>query len=148
MHNFKRWQIGLAMGWTDYKKAFDTLPHSWILKYLDMFRNTDNIKLFLEKSMNWETELMTGGERLGKVKMKHGIFQGDSLSPLLFVPSSLIPMSLVLHKVKAGYDLHKGSPKINHLSYMHDDLKLFGKTEKQFDSIIIMIILIIIYQFT
>ena len=75
---------------------------------------------------------MRGGERLGKLKIKHGIFQGDILYPLLFV-LSLSTMSLVLHKVKA--DLRKGSPRINHLSYMVD-LKLFGKTEIQLDSLI------------
>lgn len=88
--------------------------------------------------MNWETELMTGGERgerLGKVKLKHRIFQGDCLSPLLFV-LSLTPMSLVLHNVKTGYDLR--SPRITDLSYM-DDLKLFGKTEKQLDSLMNMV---------
>ena len=72
--------VGLAMGWIDYKKAFDMTPHSWILKCLDIFRIADNTKLFLENSMtNWETELMAGGERMGKMKIKGGIFQGDSL---------------------------------------------------------------------
>ena len=72
------------MSCTDYKEAFDMIIYSWILKYLHMFRNTDNINLFLEKSMNWETKLMTGGERgetLGKIKLKHRIFQGRCLSP-------------------------------------------------------------------
>ena len=78
---------------------------------------------------------MIGGERLGKVTIKHGIFQGDILSPFLFV-LSLTPMSLVLHKVKA--DLRKGSRRINHLSHM-DDLKSFGKTEIQLDSLINMV---------
>ena len=82
---------------------------------------------------NWETELTAGGESLGKVRIKRGIFQGDSLSPLLFV-ISLIPMSFILRKVKAGYEVRKAGPTINHLLYM-DDLKLFGKTEKQLDSL-------------
>ena len=44
-------------------------------------------------------------------------------------------MSLLPHKVNTGYDLHKSSPKINHLSYM-DNLKLFGNIEKELDSLI------------
>ena len=81
--------------------------------------------------LNWETELTSGNERLGTVKIKRGIFQGDSLSPLLFV-LALMPLSMILRKVKAGYEFRKGSPVINHLLYM-DDLKLFGKTERHLE---------------
>ena len=28
----------LAMAWIDYKKAYDMVPHSWILEALDMFK--------------------------------------------------------------------------------------------------------------
>ena len=84
--------------------------------------------------LNWETELRSGNERLGTVKIKRGIFQGDSLSPLLFV-LALIPLSLILRKVKAGYECSKGSPVINHLLYM-DDLKLFGKTERHLETLL------------
>ena len=67
------------------------------------------------------------------MRRKRGIFQGVSLSPLLFV-ISLIPMTFILRKVKAGYEVRKAGPTINHLLYM-DDLKLFGKTEKQHDTL-------------
>ena len=34
----------LGMAWTDYKKAYDMLPHSWIKEYLDLFKVAENIK--------------------------------------------------------------------------------------------------------
>ena len=75
IRNCKKRQIGLAMGWIDYKKAFDMVPHFWILKCLDRFKIADNIKIFLKNSMtNWETELTAGGESLGKVRIKRGTF--------------------------------------------------------------------------
>ena len=123
------------MGWVDYKRAFDMVPHSWILKCLDIFKVADNVKKLLRQSMlNWETELTSGNERLGTVKIKRGIFQGDSLSPLLFV-LALMPLSMILRKVKAAYEFRKGSPVINHLLYM-DDLKLFGKTERHLETLL------------
>ena len=132
--NCKRRHIGLAMGWIDYKKAFDMVPHTWIKKCLEIFKIADNIKNTLKNSMkNWQTELTSGGVSLGEVKVKRGIFQGDSLSPLLFV-ISLIPMSHILRKVKAGYELGKGEITINHLLFM-DDLKLFGKNEKEIETL-------------
>ena len=39
----------LAMALIDYKKAYDMVPHSWIIKCLDLFRVPENIKsLFSE----------------------------------------------------------------------------------------------------
>ena len=36
---------------------------------------------------SWQVELISGEENLGEVNIRRGIFQGDSLSPLLFVVS-------------------------------------------------------------
>ena len=65
---------------------------------MDVFRVADNVRSFVNASMNqWNTELTPGNQRLGNVKIKHGIFQGDSLSALLFV-LAVIPLTLVLIK--------------------------------------------------
>ena len=34
---------------------------------------------------NWKVELTAGGRGLPQTKMQTGIFQGDALSPLLFI---------------------------------------------------------------
>ena len=74
---------------------------------------------------NFKTVLISNQEVLGTVDIKRGIFQGDSLSPLLFV-IIMIPLSLILRDTRAGYQLKKKGCKINHLPFM-DDLKLYGK---------------------
>ena len=52
----------------------------------NLFEVADNIRNVIEKSMkNWKVELTSGGETLGEVKINRGIFQGDGLSPILFV---------------------------------------------------------------
>ncbi|XP_063610625.1 uncharacterized protein LOC134784476 [Penaeus indicus] len=94
--NCKRRKIDLAMGWIDYKKAFDMIPQSWILRCLEMLEVADNIRSLLGNSMkNWETELTSGKCR--------------------------VPVPNI-------------GPIVNHLLYM-DDLRLFGKTEKQLDTL-------------
>ena len=73
----------LALGWIDYKKAYDMIPHPWILECLGLVGIAQNIKNLLANSMNgWKTELTSNGQSLGSVDIKRGIFQGDSLSPL------------------------------------------------------------------
>ena len=41
----------LAMAWTDYKKVYDIVPHSWIIECLDLFGVAENIKSLLVNSM-------------------------------------------------------------------------------------------------
>ena len=75
----------LAMAWVDYKKAYDMVPHSWIIKSPKLAQVTQNVIAFLERSiMSWTTDLTSCGQTLGTVKVRRGIFQGDSLSQLLF----------------------------------------------------------------
>ena len=71
---------------------------------------------------------------VAEVTFKRGIFQGDSLSLLVFVLAS-IPLSLILRKVKAAYEFSESKEKINHLLFM-DDLKLHSRNEKGLDSLV------------
>ena len=82
----------------------------------------------------WRLSLTANGEDLGEVNVKRGIFQGDSLSPLLFV-LSMVPLSLILKKVNACYKWGKKEYKLNHLLFM-DDLKLYAKSEEQTNTLV------------
>ena len=84
----------------------------------------------MEKTMEtWRVELTTGGKSFAEVNIQRGIFQGDELSPLLFV-IAMTPLNHILWKYTAGYKLSKSQEKINHLIYM-DDIKLFVKNKKE-----------------
>ena len=121
--------------WIDYKNAFDMFPHSWIVECLGMVGVSEQIKLFLSESMKaWRFDLTCNNQSLGRVDIKRGIFQGDSLSPLLFV-LCLIPLTLILHKSESAYQFSSTKEKINHLLFM-DDLKLYAKNEKGLDSLV------------
>ena len=79
------------------------VPHSWILKSMEMVGVAGNVVAIIRNSMtNWKTVLTSGGKDLGEFSSKRGIFQGDSLSPLLFV-IILLPLALILRKMRAGY---------------------------------------------
>ena len=67
------------------------------------------------------------------MKIKRGIFQGNSLSPFLFI-LVMIPLTLVLRQTRAYYELKKGGKKINRLPFM-DVLKLFAKNADKRDSL-------------
>ena len=67
------------------------VPHSWIRECLNLFGLAENIKSLLANSMEkWKVTLCSGNSELGEVQIKRGIFEGDSLSTLVFV-LALIP---------------------------------------------------------
>ena len=65
--------------------------------------------------------------------IKRSIFQGDSLSPLLFVVT-MTPLTLILRNCEVGY-LYANNTKLKHLFFM-DDLKLYARNEIQLNSLI------------
>ena len=96
------------MAWVDFRKAYDMVFHAWIIKALKLVGAASNVIGLLKSTMiDWKAELISGDISLGEVNINRGIFQGDSLSSLLFV-ISLIPLTLVLRQMKQGYLFQKG----------------------------------------
>ena len=115
LRDCKKMHKNLAMAWVDYKKAYDMMQHSWILESIKLINISESVIKFIQGSMSkWKTKLTACGESLREVDLKRGIFQGDSLSPLLFV-ICMMPLSDVLRKMTPGYTL--GSVKINLVVY-------------------------------
>ena len=81
------------MAWIDFRKAYDTVSHSWMIKWLELVGAAKNIVDLLEETMkNWKTNLICINTDLGAVKINCGILQGELLSSLLFV-ISLAPLT-------------------------------------------------------
>ena len=128
-------KTNLSMTWVDYKKFYDMVPHSWIIATMGMIGSADNIIGLIKQIMNkWKTNLNADGKLPGSVLISGGIFQGDSFSPLRFVISSL-PLTHILSETGMGYQLKKNGGKVNHL-FLMEDLKLYGKNDKEIDSLI------------
>ena len=95
------------MAWTDYKIAFDSVPRSWILASLDMYRARATITGFVEYSM--KTDLMLyhhpGFTKTDKMSIKRGIFQGA----LTLLPN-------MLNRLNIGYKI-ESNQQTSHLLY-------------------------------
>jgi len=66
------------------------------------------------------------------IQIRRGIFQADSISPLIFC-IALIPLTNELNRVDCGYQVHGTERKISHLLYM-DDLILLGRNESDLEN--------------
>lgn len=122
----------LYTAYIDYRKAFDSVPHSWLVEVLRMYKIDPVIVNCLQSIMDtWCTNLLltVPGKppiNTGQVKINRGIFQGDALSALWFC-LALNPLSSILQRSKKGLTL--GQYSFSHLMYM-DDIKLISDTEK------------------
>ena len=117
----------------DNRKAYDMVPHSSVIKSLNIMGIAENLVNNLGKIIKSWRDWPVGAEKLGKVPIKRGIFHGDALSPLLFV-ITLIPLTLILRRANPWYEFQTGET-INHMLFM-DDLKLHLQNEHALDSLI------------
>ncbi|KAL0871314.1 hypothetical protein ABMA27_005059 [Loxostege sticticalis] len=87
----------------DYKKAYDSVPHSWLLEILNIYKIHPVIKSFLGHVITkWKTRLQfntgDGIQHTNSISIRRGIFQGDALSPLWFC-LALNPLSNLLNSI-------------------------------------------------
>ena len=82
----------------------------------------------------WSTNLYADGKLFGSVPIRRGIFQGDLFSSFLFV-ITFLPLTQILKETGMRYQLENNEAKVNHLFFM-DDLRLYGKNDKETDSLI------------
>ncbi|XP_014784067.1 uncharacterized protein LOC106879141 [Octopus bimaculoides] len=49
----------LSMAWIDYRKAFDCVPHNWLLKTLEIYKTSPVVSKFLHgRRAKWNTRLV------------------------------------------------------------------------------------------
>jgi hypothetical protein len=109
----------LCMAWIDYQKASDRVPHSWIIKSLELIGINNKIISFTKKIMShWRTRMHVHTENklteTEEIEIQCAIVQGDSLSPLLFC-ICLIPLTEQLNRLNMGYEEHTIKTRISHL---------------------------------
>jgi len=65
MRDSRTRKTNLGMCWIDYKKAFDSVPHTWIIECLKLYKVSSTIVSFIKRSMkNWKTNLTIKGMNL------------------------------------------------------------------------------------
>ena len=80
----------LATAWLDYKKAFDSVSHTWLVKSLELTKIPVKIIEAIKRLMvKWRTKVFLYGENsdleTSFIEYLRGILQGDTLSLILFV---------------------------------------------------------------
>ena len=141
MDEAKHYRRSLVTMWLDYQKAFDSVPHQWLIKALQLAKLPQVIISALEHLITkWSTNvhLQTTETTIisDEIKYNRGIFQGDSLSVILFI-LCLNPLSFLLNKL-VGYKMGPNGNRTQNITnlFFVDDLKLFATNLTQMKSLL------------
>ena len=122
----------LSVGWIDFEKAYNRVPHEWLTTVLDIIHTPGWVRSTVDRLHSKRSTVMgvrgvCGTVRTRPIAYQWGLFQGDSLSPLLFCLAILL-LSHALRKLD-GYRIRCSTVKtsITHMLYM-DDLKLYAES--------------------
>jgi hypothetical protein len=108
------------MAWIDYQKAFERVLHIWINKSPELIGINSKVILFAMKVMtDSRTRMCLHAEnkliKTEDIKVQCGIFQRESLSPLIFC-ICLIHLTEQLNRLNTGYEEHT-TKKIFHTCF-------------------------------
>lgn len=139
-------QKPLHVAWIDYAKAFDSVPHkymSWTLKSMGVDPKVQQFinSLFDSWTVQYEALSPTGELTRSKpLRVKSGVLQGDSFSPLMFC-FAMAPISHAINKLMLGYTSSAGGRSasskfsLTHQFYM-DDLKIYSDSAPNLEKVL------------
>jgi len=132
----------LYTAYSDYRRAFHSVPHSWLIHVLQIYKIDPQIINSLQQLMKkWTTTLQVKmkNHRIMSdlIHIQRGIYQGDILSPLRFcLALNLLPY--LLNRTNYGFGIHSGNQemqRLNHILYV-DDIKLCAATNNQLQELL------------
>jgi len=132
-HNHPLWMV-----YYDFRRAFDNVSHTAALTLLERYGAPKNVvEWFRKNSKLWKTRIRVNGELSEEVRVRSGVFQGDSLSVVIF----LLIMNVISKRIReaGGYKLgpktrsRRGGLVRSHLGFM-DDAKTYAESEDQADA--------------
>ena len=119
----------------DYRKAFDSVPHDWLVRVLKLYKIDEIIQVLLFTMRSWRTRmvLFTSNEKIvtEQLSVKRGIFQGDTFSLLWFI-LGLNPLSIIRNAAGQGFAIKQARSILYHLNHLllMDDLKMYAATKE------------------
>jgi hypothetical protein len=125
-----------SSAWLDITKAYDSVPHDWLRKCLEIHKVPEEIRSIIDRLMQkWSTRIFYDfPKKTRSIQIKNGIFQGDSLCPVLFC-LALNPISIMIQDWNDGYKIKKANLIFTHSMFI-DDIKIYSTTQEKLNDVI------------
>jgi len=120
----------------DVSKAYDSVNHARLIEKLEECGVSKQIRGVIGQILNnTQVEMKVGKKEVGRIPIRRGVIQGDSLSPLLFVLS----INTVSKRINQKVEMSRPSRTerevertLNHLFFM-DDLKVVAFSTQEME---------------
>lgn len=121
MRQTKKHRQNLHATYIDYRKAFHMIPHSWLLRILEIHTVHTVYESSFAVMKKWRNKIQLctadGHLETEYINIFRGIFQGDALSAVWFC-KCLNPLSNALNGTKCGFQIsnsRRTTYMLNHL---------------------------------
>lgn len=113
--------------WYDFNKAFDSMSHRQIRRLFGVLPLNINIKNLLRVLLNlWSLQILIKKEKTKPIYVKTGIYQGDSISSLIFI---LLTAAIIDH-LKTDPLINKYTRGQHHILAYMDDIKVHANSKQ------------------
>ena len=86
----------LCMAWIDYQKAFDRVPHSWIIKSLELTGINNKVVSFTKKVMSyWRTRM--------RLHTENKLIETDDINTMWNISRRFTITTAILHLLNPSY---------------------------------------------
>ena len=119
--------------WIDFAKAYDSISHWQLRRLIRALPVHDSVvNTMVSLTRRWSVRVSVGRTHTNPIYVRRGVYQGDSISPLLFVLVTAFMVEEV-HTDREANAASRGRQSI--LVYM-DDIKVHGPTRSSIRAIV------------
>ncbi|KAG5874111.1 hypothetical protein JTB14_015031 [Gonioctena quinquepunctata] len=113
--------------WYDFRKAYDSISHRQLERLIGNLPLHMNIKNVLRGSMNlWSVQVKIDQSKKKPIYIKRGVYQGDSISPLLFI---LLTAGIMEH-IETDPTINRSTKGQHTILAFMDDIKCHANTKQ------------------
>ena len=118
--------------WYDFSKAYDSVSHVQLRRLVNSLPVHVEVRNLIKNMMiKWAVIIEVGKTKIPAIRVKRGVYQGDSMSSLLFILST----AYIINSIKTNFEITKAAKGKQQIMTYMDGIKVHAPNKKAADLI-------------